>query len=331
MNSNQLHENVLPLNSLRITTGSRLHFGLLDVLPPFGGVGVMIRHPETEVLVESADHFVCEGDGHGRVIDVARRFQKHIGFSEMPCCRIQVVHRPKPHTGMGTGTQLAMTIAQSLASYVGKNIPRSDLATLVANRGKRSAVGVHGFFEGGLIFERPNAEKTESTSFGQLNPIHTRVALPDNWHVVLLTPEQGESTVSGDAEQQQFDELLPTSSIYRERLEELVIRQMIPAVERNDFNEFANAVHQYNRQSGMMFANVQGGPYNGARVTELVERLVLAGALGVGQSSWGPTVFSWFQTKDAAEEFVENFHCPDQSVLITNACNQPRSMQPTPC
>ena len=85
-----------------------------------------------------------------------------------------------------------------------------------------------------------------------------------------------------------------------------------------DFESFAAALHDYNRRSGELFAAVQAGPYNGAAVTDLVANLLARGARGVGQSSWGPTVFAWFPDREQAEGFVRNWPARDTAPTITD-------------
>ncbi len=60
-------------HSLRITTGSRLHFGLLDTVDPFGGVGVMIDQPVTEVVISPSGRFLCDDIAAPRIRAIAER------------------------------------------------------------------------------------------------------------------------------------------------------------------------------------------------------------------------------------------------------------------
>jgi predicted sugar kinase len=67
-------------------------------------------------------------------------------------------------------------------------------------------------------------------------------------------------------------------------------------------------VHKFGRLAGECFAAAQGGPF----ATPAIERLVMAirdyGVAGVGQSSWGPTVFAIVPTENDAECLVEWLH-----------------------
>ncbi|MEL7336146.1 MAG: hypothetical protein AAFN70_08110, partial [Planctomycetota bacterium] len=71
----------------------------------------------------------------------------------------------------------------------------------------------------------------------------------------------------------------------------LIDQEILPALHSADHTRFAAAVTEYNERSGLLFESVQGGPYSGPEITALVRDLRDAGFEGVGQSSWGDTVF----------------------------------------
>ena len=122
---------------VRVKTGSRLHFGLLDTAAPFGGVGAMIEQPETEVVIRPSARFRCCAQLAHRIEPVARRIQQLAGLDDLPSCEVDVVDRAHAHWGLGSGTQLAMAIAEGLAHHCGLECSLSDLALRIADRGKR--------------------------------------------------------------------------------------------------------------------------------------------------------------------------------------------------
>jgi predicted sugar kinase len=67
---------------------------------------------------------------------------------------------------------------------------------------------------------------------------------------------------------------------------------MLPALQRRDCRAFGEAVYQFGRMAGECFAPVQGGPFATSEISLLVEAIRGRGVSGVGQSSWGPTVFA---------------------------------------
>ncbi len=319
--------------AVSVTTGSRLHFGLLRPVAPFGGLGVMIDSPETMVVAEPSTRFDCHvesgihEDTVSRVVQIAQRFAASVGMQTLPAVRVTVKARPEAHFGLGSGTQLSMAVAESVAASYSQCYSPERLARDIAGRGHRSAVGIHGYFRGGLIFE--NSSDQASAIQRRLNPIHARLEVPVDWRVVLFRPCSDVATVSGDCEQENF---VQTSSAPRESCQRLVAiaqNELLPAVNACDFGGFADAVQRFNHASGLLFEAVQGGPYNGSEITWLVNELCSRGAVGVGQSSWGPSVFSWFESESLAQEFVAELPDGFAECLVTRARNVPRQVEPT--
>ncbi|MGB7345843.1 MAG: beta-ribofuranosylaminobenzene 5'-phosphate synthase [Pirellulaceae bacterium] len=305
--------------TVRIVTGSRLHFGLLDTAPPFGGVGVMIDHPQTEVIVTPSETFACD-DPSSRTHDIANRLTEFLGLTNLPHCHVRVAQRATAHHGLGTGTQLALAVAEAMATFCGLDLPPEVLASKIASRGKRSAVGSHGYFRGGLIFE-----SSDSDSANDLNAIQHRIELPNDWRVLIFRPTETSPTVSGTDEQDQFDRLGSASNSQQDELRQIVQKQLIPTAEQAEFGLFCEAVHRYNHQSGMLFSSVQGGPYSSPAITDLVSMLTSHGGTGVGQSSWGPSVFSWFESPSSADEFIHKVKAAGLHPIICQVQNEPRT------
>jgi beta-RFAP synthase len=306
------------VRSVRITTGARLHFGLLDTRPPFGGLGVMIQQPVTEVVASRADRFDCPAEVAQRVIPIADRIRIAANLDAQPACQLVVPKRIDSHCGLGSGTQLSLAVAEAICAVVGLAIDPEALATVVAARGQRSAIGIHGYAQGGLIFEH-------GTDPQRLNPVVARVEVPDAWRVVVLRPAANVEQISGEQERDKFGQLATASPTQRSHLKTLA-EQIVLAAKRCDFDAFAHHLHRYNYHSGRLFAAAQSGPYNGRQVTTLINELSQLGACGVGQSSWGPGVFAWFATQHEAEQFVARLPPTAQTIALTKANNHPRQM-----
>jgi beta-RFAP synthase len=302
---------------VRIVTGSRLHFGLLDPATPFGGVGVMIQEPQTEVVVHFSESFRFSDPEADRIESIAARVAQMLGESQLPRCEVAISQRPLSHSGLGSGTQLSLALAESLACFFDVTVERERIVTEIAGRGQRSAVGSHGYFQGGLIYEEASESKT-------LNSIRARVEIPESWRVAVFRPTRLPALVCGDVEAEQFECLSPVTLHRRKEMRSIITDAMLPAARKGRFQEFAAAVHRYNHASGELFAEVQGGPYNGPDVTELVRWLVHEGALGVGQSSWGPGVFAWFESDDEWRAFQQRIPADITTIAATSARNQGR-------
>ena len=309
---------------VRITTGARLHFGLLSTMEPFGGVGAIIDQPATQVEVSESGEFQCNDNQQAdRIRKIAESISRIAGLSELPPCKVTVTARPSSHCGLGSGTQLSLAIAEALCQFIALDASKDSIAIEIADRGKRSAIGVHGYFHGGLIYE----DSSIGTAVAKLNPICQRVALPESWSVVIVRPTEETSSVSGDFEREKFATLQSPSEKQIEELRSCVSERMMPAAQGQDFSAFAEAVQVYNHASGMLFDSVQGGPYNGQAVANLVNSLIDSGAQGVGQSSWGPGVFCWFESRLAASEFVNSLTSDVEVLSISHPRAAPRSIE----
>jgi beta-RFAP synthase len=206
--------------------------------------------------------------------------------------QIRLLQAPPLHSGLGTGTQLALAASLAIAQAVGKGDDRQAIIEC-SGRGRRSAIGIYGFFYGGLIVDGGSEEPQ------QLGELAARAELPAKWRVLLLRSRQDQHRVCGLEEEACFANSLSPPSVTR-ILESLLQEELFPAAEKGDFPTFQRAVTTYNRLSGSLFAAAQGGPYRGPVITELVHRIEGLGSYGVGQSSWGPTVFSICEDLDRA-------------------------------
>ena len=296
--------------AVRIVTGARLHFGLLDTASPFGGVGVMIDQPATEIDVALANTFFCDEAIRQRATDIAGRVAEFAGVDGLPPCRVTAIRLAPAHNGLGSGTQSSLALAEGMCRVLDIDIDPNDLAVRVAGRGKRSAIGVHGYFGGGLIYEDADEPMP-------LNPIRSRIELPSDWRVVVMKPNEPTPTVSGTGEVDQFAALGRASRRQQTRLRETIENEILPAATAGNFADFSGAVARYNHAAGMLFADVQGGPYHGPAVTRLIDRCNGDGVRGVGQSSWGPGVFAWFESTTQANEFTASID--DDATVIAFA------------
>jgi beta-RFAP synthase len=290
-----------PVTSVVVECGSRLHFGLLapSQAPDgrsFGGVGLMICEPRTKVCLGPGDRLAVSGPQAERVERTVARWCEARG-AEQPHVNIEVLESAASHVGWGSGTQLALATVAALEAFAGRGVPDAQRLAEWSGRGQRSAVGVHGFLLGGLIVEwgkRPGEA---------VAPLKERIALPDAWRVVLLTPTDSRDLVHGERERQAFGQLAAADeAIGWQR--DLVERRLSPAARAGDFPRFSEALGEFNRQSGAFFAGVQGGPYASPWHRRQVEWLAERGALGAGQSSWGPTMFALADSARAADRLT---------------------------
>jgi beta-RFAP synthase len=291
---------------IRVVAPSRLHFGLFHVPRQpkvqsgeraFGGVGLMIDTPGVVVVAEPALSGRFEGMLASRAQVFAMRFAASLPEEARRTFRVLVERCPQEHTGLGVGTQLGLAVAKALASGMGDT--RVDAVSLAARvgRGERSAIGVHGFDRGGLIVDA-GKEPGDAVS-----PLLAQVKLPGAWRVVVFNP--GSATVwYGSEERRAF---AAAAGGDPDGLRELAEKAIIPAAFAGDIDAFGESVHEFNRRAGEPFTTAQGGTYASTAVADLICELRRDGIRGVGQSSWGPTVFAVVRDSDTAMSLVKRY------------------------
>jgi beta-ribofuranosylaminobenzene 5'-phosphate synthase len=302
---------------IRVRTGSRLHFGLLNPAAGsgrrFGGVGLMVEAPGLCVRATPAGEWSADGPLAGRALAFAQRFAETVPAATPLCLTVESA--PPEHVGLGTGTQLGLAVARAAATVYGLEMNAAELARRVG-RGLRSALGTHGFEQGGFLVD---AGKRGGET---LAPLAARMAFPETWRIVLALPAR-ERGLHGRPEMEAFARL--TEESRTDSLCRLVLLGLLPALAETDVTAFGEALYEFNARAGEAFAAAQGGTYAGPRVTELVKFARSLGLRGVGQSSWGPAVFAVTDDAEraeaAAERIRERFGMRGAEVFVTRGRN----------
>ena len=201
-----------------------------------------------------------------------------------------------PHVGLGSGTKLALAVAQALAALEDRTVDAPELAEAVG-RAARSAVGTWTFALGGLVVEGGVRRDVERPA-----PLLAHHPMPDEWRVVLVIP-RAEPGLSGPAEEEAFRRLVPSPERSAE-IAQLVLTSLLPALVEHDLEEFGGALTRIQQLVGDAFAEVQGGRFH-PRAGALVEALLRDGAAGAGQSSWGPAVYGIVGSEASGRELAD--------------------------
>jgi beta-ribofuranosylaminobenzene 5'-phosphate synthase len=291
-------------HTVEVIAPSRLHFGMFAFGHPhrrrFGGVGVMVDAPATRLRLCHSRRLEVSGPHADRVRAVVQRMARQEQLPSPPACRIEVTTAPREHIGLGLGTQLSLAVAAGANALLGHSSLSAEALAQRTGRGQRSAVGTHGFVHGGMIVD---AGKRHG---GEIGKMATRVELPGGWRFVLMCPRTGEG-LSGDAEATTFASLPSVPVTTATALERLAMQELVPAAVAGAFDRFSVALFEYGHRAGSCFAARQFGAYASPRLAALVDRVCTAGVRGVGQSSWGPTLFACLPDLPAAERLVDRF------------------------
>lgn len=288
-------------DAVHVRTGARLHFGLLAVAPTrgrrFGGIGVMLDDPGFELTLRSADQDQVTGTTSyaTRILETVHTLRRN--WPEADPVEINVRHEIPPHSGLGSGTQLGLAVAAAVQRLWKQGRSSAvELATLIG-RGQRSAIGVHGFDQGGWLIE---AGKREGEV---ISPLVARVAGRSEWRWVLITPCETPG-LSGSAELQAFHQMASMPQAMTAELCRLLLMECLPALQAGDYELLSAGLWDYGQLVGQFFAAVQGGIFADPRMSELAHNLRTAGYHGVAQSSWGPTIAVLCRDADHAQQLV---------------------------
>ena len=319
-----------------VSTGSRIHFGLLTHRPEsgreFGGLGVMIDSPgwtvsvskpdpttrsDSEQIVVADSAAAACPETENRVASIIERFRRLQQFN-VPTLDINVTNAIPSHRGLGSGTQLALALARAIDACLDLGqVPVEELAQLTG-RGLRSAVGTWGFESGGLIVD---GGKLESDSVGALA---ARLHFPSDWRFLLIFP-QSFNGLSGEEEVTAFRNLPGMAQETTDALCRLTLMEILPAIQDRDFNRASSVLTEYGLRAGEYFAPAQGGVFVDPRMHEFSRLLADNKFDGFVQTSWGPTCAVLCRDDDmaatAADLIRSTPHASDYTCEIASPLN----------
>ncbi|HVI29209.1 beta-ribofuranosylaminobenzene 5'-phosphate synthase family protein [Hansschlegelia sp.] len=287
------------LRAVRVTAPGRLHIGFLDLSGSlgrrFGSLGMTLERPVTRVLMENAAALSTSGPDAARAEKALRCAAAEFGVDES--VKITVEAALPAHSGLGSGTQLALAVGVGACALSGKAIDPRDVAYALS-RGARSSIGLGAFQGGGILLD---GGKPVAGPRRQPPPLLSRIPIPDAWRILLIF-DQERVGLSGGDETQAMDGLPPFPEALADRLCRLTIMAALPAAAEGDAIGFGRAVGEIQRRLGDHFAQFQGGRFTSPDVAEALRLIEAAGVPGVGQSSWGPTGFAVFGEAAAADD-----------------------------
>ena len=285
-------------NSVTIRVPARLHLGFLDPSGGsgrrFGSLGLPLCEPETVVTLSRSSETVVEGPERDRAEAHLAALAKRLGIRAQH--RLVVEEAIPRHAGLGSGTQIALAVAAALRTLHNLPLDINGDATLLA-RGGRSGIGIASFASGGVIID------AGGDGSGRPPPVVARLPFPDEWRVMLIL-DRAQDGLHGDDEVEAFRRLPPFPDSGVGDICRHVLTGVMPALVEEDIATFGAAITAIQLLVGEHFAPAQGGVFTSKRVQTLAHRLAKAGAVGIGQSSWGPTGFAFAASQAAASTMV---------------------------
>lgn len=311
---------------VRISAPARLHLGDLDpfALGRFGYAPVLaITAPRTVIEAEDADRLHVEG----LETDEARTYaQRVLDAFKLSGAKVIVKATPPRHSGFGSTTQLCLAVGRAVTKAHGLNVPLLELVKAVK---RTSTGGIYPFQFGGFIvaggFPVKPGEQIWVREEPLIPPLIFRAHFPEEWRFVLVRPLVAPQSPDKEAEEEAFSTLrgrkTPVELIHKGYF--ILAAKLLPALLERNGEAFGRALTELQVTVGRIYQPVQEQIFNPASQW-LIPHLNKSGALGIGQSSWGPTVYAFTDSPEAAEQIAEKIRAGTSAkaeVTIVSADN----------
>ena len=290
---------------LLINAPSRLHFGFLDPSANLGrrfaSLGLSITNFDTQLLTRPSKSprvfgKACTPEIKKTTISLIKRLQTYFGSND--ALNVEFISIPPRHSGFGTGTQLALSIAKSFCQHYNFFFSVNELSEVIG-RGNRSGIGIAAFECGGFLIDGGKGKNV------LLPPILFQKNFPKNWKILLVL-DNSMTGLSGEAERAAIKGLPKFSQESSARMCHQTLLKILPAVIEKDFGEFILGLNEIQEIMGNYFSSVQGGSnFSSLKVKELMKWLVERYDVAIGQSSWGPTGFVFFESLEHLESALK--------------------------
>lgn len=286
-----------------VETTARLHMGFFDLNGDlgrrFGSIGLSLDKPSTKICATiNTPELSVVGVDAERAEKIARKILSALHLPEQ--LQLNVVEAIPAHSGLGSGTQMALAIGMAISELYKLNLTVEDIAKLTS-RGARSGIGLGTFATGGVIVDGGRGANTV------IPPVIAHLDFPETWSVLLIF-DNTSIGVHGAEEVKAFRTLPAFPEEHAAKLCRHVLMQALPSLAEQDLSGFGLAIQQLQKITGDYFAPVQGGRYASAKVSSVLNWLKDQGVACYGQSSWGPTGFAIFADDREAAQNLNNLN-----------------------
>jgi beta-ribofuranosylaminobenzene 5'-phosphate synthase len=289
-----------------ISAPARLHLGDLDpfALGRFGYAPVLaITEPRT--VVEAEDAEVLEVSGFEA--DEARIYATRVLEAfDLKGVKVTVKSVAPRNSGFGSTTQLCLAVGRAVTKAHGLEVP---LLKLVKALKRTSTGGIYPFQLGGFVvaggFSVKPGEHVLMREEPLIPPLIFHKDFPRDWRFVLARPLVAPKSPDKEAEEEAFstlrDRKAPAELIHKGYF--VLAAKLLPALLEENAEAFGKALTEIQVTVGRIYQPVQEQIFNPASQW-LIPVLNKSGALGIGQSSWGPTVYAFSGSPEEAQKIT---------------------------
>ena len=264
-----------------IRTPRRLHMGLIDPAAVFGrrfgSLGVALEGGyEVRITEGERMEIVAEGEDRETIETALKRMNS--AYETGVNYRVEVRRAIPRHIGLGSTTQLSLAVAVGVARLNGLKIPVEKLARALG-RGRNSGAGIYAFAYGGFVID--------GGVKGGIPPLIFREDFPEDWAFLLIIPELNPG-LDEEEEKPVMAGVVGRADVAME-ISHRILLGLLPALKEGDIRTFGEHLSAIQRLVGKHFEAYQGGEFR--EDVKLILDFLAEKTYGVGQSSWGPTVY----------------------------------------
>lgn len=274
---------------IKVEAGSRIHLGFIDPLGVlgrrWGSVGLYLNDPRLSMIVSKCDSIIVDGPKWLEMLveDVVGK----LGINGLMVRCLNYIPR---HVGLGSGTQTILSIGLAASKLYDLDLTSRDIA-LIFNRCTVSGAGYWLFQRGGLTIDGGKESDTD------IPPLLFRADFPQEWMILLAIPTEEGIGLHGRIE---FEALKRPDSGDPRETSLIILMKLLPSVIEKNFQRFSQAIEEIDAMTSRFFETAQSGRYfkDSVKVVELLRKI---GVRGIGQSSWGPTIYGFVERSGVEE------------------------------
>ena len=282
------------MEAIEIRTSARLHLGFYNFLSngiAYGSIGIAIDRPVIRVVIRKRGEIFISNYTDEYVDDVINQV---INIFNISGAEINIYSCIPRHVGLGSTTQLSLSIAYGLSKLYGYNYSIQELALLL-KRGYVSGIGITAFEKGGFIVDsgRRLSKKGLLEQPREITDIPRPIywsKIPSDWRFIVIVP----SGIKGLDERDEEYLMKKPKELPKELQYELynaLIMNIIPGISLNEIDLFSKGLNKIQFTTGRYFSKYQGGVFCCRETTEIIRLFMENNVVGVGQSSWGPVAY----------------------------------------
>jgi len=287
----------------------------------YGSMGLAVEQPRFVAVFSSVEEGEPRVSGMPEdIAEIVRDTSRRLGVA----VSAEATSYLPRHVGLGATTQTTLATGAAACLIHGLHLSPDEIAR-ACGRGQISSVGVEVFKYGGFVVDAARRNQGHPRRGAVVS-----LPFPDKWVVVVAVP-RGVFGLNEEEELAAFRLLPKPPRSTPERISRLILVKLLPALLDEEMQEFGEALTLIQGLEGEVFSPVQGGAVRATESLRALQAFKEAGIVGIGQSSWGPTVYGFTESAKRAEQArraVEDSLAGMVDVYVTRARNSPAEAKP---